>query len=69
MKWPTNSSSALPKKWLVSGDTVRVMEGPFSGIEGVFQMSDPEGRALVLIEMLSKPVRLSVAPSGLRRVA
>ena len=49
------------------GQVVQVTQGPFIGLEGVFQMTDGEQRALVLIELLSKPVVLKVAPAQLKR--
>ncbi len=50
------------------GEKVEVADGPFAGLEALYQMSDGEMRAVVLIEMLSKPVRLAVPKSSLRRI-
>ena len=50
------------------GERVRLTEGPFAGIEGIYQMADGERRAIVLIELLSKQVRVRVAPANLRKV-
>jgi transcriptional antiterminator RfaH len=38
------------------GDTVRVLEGPFNGLNGIFQSvsGEGEGRALLLIELLGR---------------
>lgn len=47
----------------------RLTEVPFAGIEGVYQISDGERRAVVLIEILSKPVAVHVAPSSLLRAS
>lgn len=44
----------------------RLTEAPFAGTEGIYQMADGERRAMVLIELLSKQVR--VAPASLRKV-
>ncbi|MDR1855382.1 MAG: transcription/translation regulatory transformer protein RfaH, partial [Azoarcus sp.] len=33
------------------GELVKITEGPFAGIEGIYQMSDGEQRVMVLIEM------------------
>lgn len=52
-----------------AGEAVQITKGPFVGLEGVFQMTDGEQRALVLIEILSKPVVLKVAPTELKRVS
>ncbi|MDB5796437.1 MAG: rfaH [Paucimonas sp.] len=50
-----------------AGDNVRLTSGPFSMLDAVYEMRDAESRALVLIEILSKPVRLVVPATGLRR--
>ncbi len=51
------------------GERVRLTEAPFAGIEGIYQMADGERRVMVLIEILSKPVAVRVAPAGLRKVS
>lgn len=51
------------------GSRVVLTAGAFAGIEGVFEMTDAEGRAMVLIEMLSKQVRIRVEPALARRLA
>lgn len=50
------------------GERVRLTEAPFAGIEGIYQTADGERRVMVLIELLSKQVRVGVAPSNLRKV-
>ncbi len=40
----------------------------FAGLEGIYQMAEGERRVLVLIEILSKPVAVRVAPSALRKL-
>lgn len=50
------------------GERVRLTEAPFVGIEGIFyQMADGERRVMVLIELLSKQVRVRVAPVNLSK--
>lgn len=49
-----------------AGARVQIMAGAFVGIEGVFEIMDGERRAMVLIEFLSKPVRVPVMPAALR---
>jgi transcriptional antiterminator RfaH len=56
-----------PERLFVPGDRVRLTDGAFAGIEGIYQMTDGEQRAVVLIEFLSKPVSLRVPPSDLRK--
>ena len=36
------------------GDVVRVLEGPFAGLSGIYQMEKDETRALLLIELLGR---------------
>ena len=50
------------------GDHVKVKQGPFAGIEGIYQMSDGEQRVMVLIELMSKPVVLPLAPTQLAKL-
>lgn len=57
---------AKPKKLFEVGDRVVVTQGPFAGIEGVFQIASGEQRVMVLIELMSKPVTLPLAPNQLK---
>ena len=57
-----------PIKLHQSGDRVVINEGPFAGIEGVFEMTDGESRALVLIELLSKVTRLKLPIKDLTKI-
>ena len=52
-----------------TGERVRVTQGPFAGLEGVFQIAEGERRVLVLIEMLCKPVLLPLEPTALRKAS
>ena len=58
-----------PARLFNPGERVCLTEGAFAGIEGVYQMADGERRAMVLIELLSKPVTLRVTPACLRKVS
>lgn len=62
-------AKSAPQKLFVPGEKVRMTEGAWAGVEGVYQITDGEQRALVLIEILSKPVIARVSPIGLRKVA
>ena len=42
--------------------------GPFNGVEGIYQMTNGERRAMVLIEILRQPVSLDLAPTDLRKL-
>lgn len=63
-----NSPSQL-QKLFAPGERLLVTEGPFAGIEAVFQMNDGESRMLVLIELLSKTTKLHVPPSAVRKIS
>lgn len=62
------SVQAEPERLFKSGERIRLTEMPFAGIEGIYQMADGERRVMVLIELLSKQVRVRVAPANLRKV-
>ena len=62
------TTSNQPQKLFNPGERVVITDGPFAGLEAVYQMTDGERRAMVLIELLSKPTRLTVLPAKLRRV-
>lgn len=51
------------------GDIVRIKEGPFKGLEAVYQMDDGEMRAMVLIELIQKPTRMQVDIGNLQKVS
>lgn len=51
------------------GDLVQMKEGAFAGLDLIYQMDDGESRALVLIELLHKPTKISVSLTDLRRSA
>ena len=42
------------------GDTVEVLEGPFAGLKGIYQMQNGDNRALLLIELLGRSNKISV---------
>jgi transcriptional antiterminator RfaH len=58
-----------PARLFKTGERVRLTEVPFAGIEGIYQMADGERRVMVLIEILSKPVAVCVAPASLRKAS
>ena len=57
-----------PQRMFVAGEPVRLTEGAFAGIEGIYQMAEGDSRVMVLIELLSKPVCMSVSPASLRKI-
>ena len=50
------------------GEQVVVTDGPFVGVEAIYQMPDAEGRVMVLLNILSKQVKMSVPPASIRKV-
>ena len=60
--------AATPQPYFAVGQQLQVTEGPFAGLDAVYQMADAQGRVMVLLDILSRPVLLSVAPASLRRV-
>ena len=58
-----------PERFFRPGEAVSLTEGPFAGIEGIFQIADGDQRAMVLIEILSKPVAVRAPSSSLRKLS
>ncbi len=51
----------LHERLFEPGERVAIKSGPFAGFDGVYQMADGEARALVLLELMSSPHKLSFA--------
>lgn len=51
------------------GEAVMITEGPFSGIEAVFQMVDAQQRAIVLLDILSRTAPVPIPMTALRKLA
>jgi transcriptional antiterminator RfaH len=64
-----NESDELQRRYFQPGEQVVVTDGPFVGVHVVYQMDDGEGRVMVLLNLLSKDVRMHVSPSGIRKVS
>ncbi len=62
------SVQAEPERLFKPGERVLLTEAPFADIEGIYQVADGERRVMVLIELLSKQVRMRVTPASLRKV-
>jgi transcriptional antiterminator RfaH len=50
------------------GEALRINQGPFAGLEALYQMPDGESRVMVLIDMLSKKVSLSIEPAAVSKI-
>lgn len=57
------------KSLFEAGQRVVVTQGAFCGLEGIYQMPDGESRAIVLLELLSRPCMGAFPIESLRRVA
>jgi transcriptional antiterminator RfaH len=62
------AQQANPDALFAAGDSVRITEGAFAGLEAIYQMNDAEGRAMVLLDLLSKPVAMTIDAASLRKV-
>lgn len=62
-----SESPELLVRVFTQGDQVLVTGGPFVGLEAIFQTTDAEGRAILLLTMLSKPVKLTLESNSIRR--
>lgn len=51
-----------------SGDKVRITEGPFAGLEAIYQEADGETRAILLLTLLQKATPTSVANDAFSRL-
>ena len=49
------------------GDALHITDGPFKGIDAIYQATDGEGRVMVLLELMSKPVRMTVEPTLVKK--
>lgn len=57
-----------PQRLFIPGEKVEIRDGPFAGLEGIYQMSDGERRVIVLIELLSRPVAVQMRPTSVRKL-
>ncbi|MEB4589696.1 transcription/translation regulatory transformer protein RfaH [Candidatus Thiothrix sp. Deng01] len=48
-----------------TNDKVIIKEGPFRGLEAIFQKYDGEERVIVLLEILHKQTKLAISPAQL----
>lgn len=47
------------------GELVRIADGPFAGLEAIYQCSEAEHRSIVLLELLHKRVRMQIETARL----
>jgi transcriptional antiterminator RfaH len=59
----------LPKQNIFrSGDWVMITDGPFVGLEAIYQTMDAKQRAFILIEILANPVPMEIDAGRLKKV-
>jgi transcriptional antiterminator RfaH len=56
-----------PQVLFAAGDKVVITDGPFAGIEAIYQTADAERRSMILLSMLNKPVPMRIEPGKLRK--
>jgi transcriptional antiterminator RfaH len=58
-----------PQRLFSTGESLLVADGPFAGLQAVYQMASGENRAMVLIELMGKSAQMQIAPASLRKIA
>lgn len=63
-----HQETAHPTELLFSsGDCVTIADGPFAGIQAIYQTMDGEQRSMILLEILKKPVAMSIETASLSK--
>lgn len=63
------ASEEVQLRHFESGGQVVVTDGPFAGVKAIYQMTDAEGRVMVLLNILSKQVKMAVSSASIRKVS
>ena len=63
-----NEESEVVIRHFEPGEQVVVTDGPFVGVEAIYQIADGEGRVILLLNILSKQVKMKVAPTSVRKI-
>ncbi len=63
-----NEESEVLIRHFEPGEQVIVTDGPFVGVEAIYQIADGEGRVILLLNILSKQVKMKVAPTSVRKI-
>lgn len=58
----------VQKRRFEQGDPVVITKGPFSGVEAIFEIKDAQERVIVLLNILSKQVRMSLSPAEIKKL-
>lgn len=62
-----SESADVQLRHFAPGEQVIVTQGPFTGVEALYQMADGQERVVVLLTILSKQVRMTVPPTSIRK--
>jgi transcriptional antiterminator RfaH len=57
-----SDSAEVQMRQFAPGDAVVITEGPFAGMEAIYHMAQGEERVMVLLNILSKMVKMTVSP-------
>ena len=63
-----HEQQALPEHLFYVEERLLIADGPFAGLEAIYQATNGEGRAMVLIDLLGKSTRLQVPASSLSKI-
>jgi transcriptional antiterminator RfaH len=63
-----NEESEVVIRHFEPGEQVVLTDGPFVGVEAIYQIADGEGRVILLLNILSKQVKMKVAPTSVRKI-
>jgi transcriptional antiterminator RfaH len=69
LKTKESAANHEPVRLFNPGERVRLITGPFAGIEGIYQMAEGERRVMVLIELMSKRVVVPIEVTALRKAS
>jgi transcriptional antiterminator RfaH len=58
-----------PQRLFGEGESLLVADGPFAGLQAIYQMASGETRAMVLIELMGKSAQMQIPPASLRKIA
>lgn len=58
--------ATAPQPLFQPGQAVRITQGPFAGLDCIYQMPDGDQRAMVLLTLLQRPVQVPVPVQHLR---
>ena len=64
-----HAQQAAPEHLFHAEERLLIADGPFAGLEAIYQASNGEGRAMVLIELLGQSTKLQVPAASLSKLS